>query len=254
MDRDRWWVKLEGEKADLHALDAEARVAGCELVADEDGVVHLTSAEVDQIDDYKSVLPAAREKLEILNGLARIRYPDHKTVSVAGTYNRVEPSGLRHHYISVPPTHLRLRAVMDAVLIREGDDRRIPIPPKELRETRISSLEAIPQIKEAVCVFGGEVSWQKLRYVYEIIRQENGGRGGLVTKGWATNEELAQLEANITDKRLSGRDAVHGKSFPHPPAAAPMSLDRGCQLVSRLLRQWIDDVESDGGSYTLGES
>ena len=44
----------------------------------------------------------------------------------------------------------------------------------------------------------------------------------------------------MTDKRLSGRGAVHGELFGHDLKGAKMTLDEGVFFVGRLLNRWAD--------------
>ena len=235
-----WWIRIEGARLDLEALQAEARAAGFEVVLDGEEAPYLRGAEFDDVAHDGEVMPAARRAVELLNGLARVRHPDHRPVAVSGTILKVHPDG-RHGVIIEPPAgHMRFRSHEPTVRAGAEDQGSEPRPDAGCKRYGLAQQSAA--LGDALRAFSSEPTWQKLRYVFEIIGQDVGGAGGMNHRGWATPEETRQFLANSTDRRLSGREALHGHKFQHPPKADPMSLPEATRLVGRLLGRWMDET------------
>jgi hypothetical protein len=235
-----WRIRIEAERLDLMALQAEARAAGFEVVLDGEEAPYLRGAEFDDLAHDGEVMPAARRAVELLNGLARVRHPDHRPVEVSGTILKVHPDGRHGVIIETPAGHARFRS--HAPTVRAGAEDEGPEPRPDAGCKRYGLAQQSAALGDALRAFCGEPTWQKLRYVFEAIGQDVGGAGGMHRRGWATPEETGQFLANATDRRLSGRDALHGREFPHPPKADPMSLTEATRLVGRLLGRWMDET------------
>jgi hypothetical protein len=231
-----WWIRIEGARLDLEALQSEARTTGYEVVLDGEEAPYLRGAELDDLTHDSEVMPAARRAVELLNGLARVRHPDHRPVKVSGTMLKVRPDGGHGVVIEVPAGHARFRSPEHTV--RVGADDEGP----DAGCDRYGLAQQSAALDDALRAFSGEPTWQKLRYVFETIGQDVGGRGGMDRRGWATLGETAQFKANAEDPRLSGREAVHGRKFKHDPKADPMSLTEATLLIGRLLGRWMDEM------------
>lgn len=231
-----WWIRIEGARLDLEALQSDARAAGYEVVLDSEEAPYLTGADLDDLTHDSEVMPAARRVVELLNGLARVRHPDHHPVQVSGTMLKVRPDGGHGVVIEVPLGHARFRS--DEHTVQAGADDEGP----DAGRARYGLAQQSAALDDALRAFSGEPTWQRLRYVFETIAQNVGGEGGMHSRGWATAEETGQFRANATDRRLSGREALHGHQFQHPPKADPMSLLEATRLVGRLLGRWMDEA------------
>jgi hypothetical protein len=79
----KWFVRLTGEGPDLTRL-AEGLSTGDVLVSEADGEHWLAAAELDELDDVDAAKERAEEVVAYLNGLAKARMDDFRSVRVGG--------------------------------------------------------------------------------------------------------------------------------------------------------------------------
>jgi hypothetical protein len=101
-----------------------------------------------------------------------------------------------------------------------------------------------PKLEEIAQCFGSELSWQRLRVVFEKIgaligKRVKGNENALVKARYASKDEIDRFKANVEDPRHSGIDAVHGIPQAGPLKGSKMTLTEGHEFVVRLFTDYL---------------
>jgi hypothetical protein len=96
-----------------------------------------------------------------------------------------------------------------------------------------------PGVRRALQYFSVEPTSESLWKVYEVIRDDVGGKANIISKWWATPAELGGFRG-VHYPSVLGDEARHGIEPTHQPApTAPMSLAEARQFIACLLKRWI---------------
>jgi hypothetical protein len=80
--------------------------------------------------------------------------------------------------------------------------------------------------------------WINLYKVYEVVRDDVGGKHVLVRNGWATADDIRRFTETAQSPQLLGDAARHaGRKRPPPPD--PMTLDGAKALIGAMVRSWV---------------
>ena len=233
----RWHVFLEGTKADIEALKLPAKSWSYEIIEDDrEGMPVLRGDAFDRLEDAKDVRSEAVTVLRCLNGMARLRRTYHKEVIPTGCIDRVHPNG--HRDISVEVNTFRVHASLDAVLVREGESVE-DIPPDPRIEV-FQKARNCPVAAEALEALSSNPTRQRLRFVYQLIKQQIGGYEKFIDYGWITKEENDNFHATMHDKRLGGIEALHGDEFKRQPRGKNIGLEKCSGIVWKILEGYIN--------------
>ena len=217
-----WFFELIGEKTDINALGRWTPLAGCEIV-NEDGRSVFGGKPLNELDDVTEARSKASDIVAVLNGLLRTETRISQPIRLPGSGYRVRPDGGRDIHVATQGGRLIALGVLP-----------------DWATKCFAAAELDSNVRDALIAYGAEPSWQKLRHVFEIVRQDVRGETEIIRLGWAAEGEIEQFKANVTDRRLSGSDAVYGKLFEHSPKGTKMTLDEGVFFVGRLLNRWMD--------------
>jgi hypothetical protein len=234
-----WLVELKGRQVDATAITEVAEPTAWTVTKSEEGWSALTGACLDEYEDSGEVRVAVEAAVETFNGLARMSYADHQAVAADGVVTRIAPDGTKKGFVTIKPDPLVIRTSVKATTVGVDGDPAAE-PPPDPRLVRYKRAHQDPRIVEALQVFGGAEDWRVLRNVFEIIWEANGGKKKVISRGWTTDDEIKMFEQNATDRRLAGRDAVHGRHVSSATPAEKISLIKGKQFVARLLECWIN--------------
>jgi hypothetical protein len=192
------------------------------------------------------MLRKAEHVLALLNGLARLERAEHRPALLGefvykledGSYWQRFPTGksqvtrtLSRSFEFAPPGYHS----SDAPVVKDGAYER---------RKRIVSDPALAEILPALA---DEITWQRLRVVYEKIgaavsksTDKSRWDNALVKLGYATQDELSRFKENVQDPRHSGIDAVHGVSGKSPVRSTNMTEKEGFDFIVRLLNTYVN--------------
>jgi hypothetical protein len=215
-----WSVALHGEAADLNAL--VALLVG--VVKEGDGFV-FRSPELDALTDPHEVHQLTAEWVEVFNGISRIEEGDSKArmITVGGL---VRDDGTRKETFIIPGAgEMRVRG-------KDLGPRNFP------GWVALAARDAA--VVRALRFFAGPVTSFSLWNVYEVIREDTGGKAELVRKGLATDDDIDRFRSMHFPSVLGyeARHAVVDPKWKVPDR--PMSLDEAQAFVTRLLKRWLD--------------
>lgn len=94
-----------------------------------------------------------------------------------------------------------------------------------------------PVAAKALRLFSGELDWDNLYRIYEVINENS---AGIVESEWATTTEINRFKMSANNSSITGDASRHGKSHSKVAANPGISQAQAIDLVRRLLRQWLD--------------
>jgi hypothetical protein len=240
-----WKVDLRADTWEIEHLQQLAPCCDCRLPAAPDDQYCLGGPAFDQVTTAEEMLKQAEHALALLNGLARLERAEHRPAWLGeyiyrwrgGSYWERIPSGkpqvARPHSSSretAPPGYHS----SDAPVVKDSAYER---------RKRIVSDPALVEILPALA---DEITWQRLRVVYEKIgavvsnsTDKSRWDNALVKLGYATQDELSRFKENVQDPRHSGIDAVHGVSGKSPVRSTKMTEKEGFDFMLRLLNTYV---------------
>jgi hypothetical protein len=238
-----WQIELAGDQTDISELKTLAPLCNCEITTDTAGRESLSGSSFDDLSSAEEVRQKAIEILALLNGIARISTDQFRPVQFRGV-SRTRPDGMRDVFVDVPHMAGWGRFFAPAIVVR-GDGTVEPVTP-DPRTQRAKRIIADPKLYEIVKPIAGEITWQRLRVVFERICALVSGRtanrtwdNALVKNGYATQDEITRFKANAQDPQISGLDAVHG--VPRgPPRATKMTEQEAMEFLRRLFNTYLD--------------
>jgi hypothetical protein len=239
MDGMTWQVDLIGEDTDVAVLATLAPDCGCIIVAGADGQQCLSGPRFAALPSAGEVRAEAAKALKLLNGLARLKYDNHHPVRLGASVSRLGPGGQKDTTVALTAT-ARARAMVGAVAaVVKADGSAEATASINKSITRVSRIVADPKLVEIVEALSDDITWQRLRVAFEKINALVGkGDNAFVKEKYATQPELDRFKANVQDPRLSGDDAVHGKTK-GALKGTKMSEQEGLAFVRRLLDTYL---------------
>jgi hypothetical protein len=221
---------LEGHQFDLEDL-VDLLPAGELRVVKEGDRYYLTALEIDNPPTEKQFCEVAPDTLARVNGLGRAHNPSFRPVQLTGTYQEGDH---RHHVVTAGTIEVRAK-VYAAAVVTSPHDKPTP-PPVGPRHAAVKDAN----VSEALAIMGQPsiLSWVELYKIYEIVRAS----GALHTAAQAaglTPIELKLFTHTANHPEASGDDGRHARSQQRPPKN-PMSIEQARDLVSRLVRTWLD--------------
>jgi hypothetical protein len=232
-----WQIDLFGEDADIAEVAKLAPACECTIETNPNGRQCLTGPKFASLSDARDVRTEAAKVLNLLNGLARIDYHNHRPVEL-GTVSLLRPDGLRDTFIELEVGEVRARASCVAVLIHADGSAETAAPVDKSME-RAKRVVADPKLAEIVAALSGDITLQRLRVAFEKVNALVGkGDNALVSHGYATQDELDCFKANVQDPRHGGLEAVHGVSR-GPLKGTKMSTQEALTFVVRLFNAYL---------------
>ncbi|RSM61917.1 hypothetical protein DMH04_53450 [Kibdelosporangium aridum] len=92
-----------------------------------------------------------------------------------------------------------------------------------------------------------DLNWYDLHKVYEVVRENVGGPAvgpateRLKAQNWVSASDIDGFRHSANTKRISGDAARHARG-PQPRTPDTMTLPEGREMISRLVRCWIDSL------------
>jgi hypothetical protein len=186
--------------------------------------------------DADEVRTASEELIAIINGVAKLQWPDAQPVGFDGIVRAGD--GREDVFIFVASCHLRLADGVPTVSVGPAGGQK-STPQTSTLEPPIATAGRDAAIAKALRILGSfEPNWAVLRKLYEVVEGDVGQPSRIEKLGWATQEEIKRFKESASDPAASGDDAVHGFSR-SPLRHAPLPLGEGWVLVRTILRRWI---------------
>lgn len=231
-----WWVRLQGEQFDLQELPllfSSPEVT----VFEEEGEYYLKSTEFNSLADASYVLETATHILELINGAAILHFGNFRPVQASGSVIGIDEDGSRKGFVFVSATLTsRARVQVSATVERANGTVE-----SCQRPTQVESWVALARQNTAIADalhFFCEHTWFNLYKVYEIVRDDVGGKREIIHNGWVTKQSLKRFTQTAQSRDALGDDARHASEKYKPPQK-PISLSEARSLVATILENWI---------------
>lgn len=228
----QWLIQLGGHKFDL--LDLAERVSSADVsVIEEEGKFYLRSEALQSCTDAAQVQARAQDILSVLNGAAAIHVDGYRPVS-ADAVVRVDDGGERHVYKFASAT-LEARGRLTVKAITSSGNTAPPAPSKI--DVSITCAANDDTVNRVLTLCGSlPHTWRNLYIVLEVIEDDVGGEGALISKNWNSKIKLFKQTAN--SYRALGSEARHG-TLKYKKPAASMTLAEAKTVVISVLREWL---------------
>lgn len=229
-----WLVELKGDRSDLEYLCALPSQRW--KVTEQGGRHYLKSTVFDSPTDARDVLADASRTLDVMNGVARLVFPNFEGAKV-NSIARVEENGRCTQFIMPTGTRSAERSGIPTVVISGGHEP--PEPPSIPGSKWIEIAQKDESVATALALYGGlEHNWRNLYVVLEVIEDALGGNRLLINKGWAPQGEIERFKHTANSFRALGRQARHGITKWDPPRS-PMSFNDAQSLIRNILYKWL---------------
>lgn len=235
----QWEVHLLGDPSDLEMI-VQSFSNSDWTISRHDAEFILTSERFEtEIDvDQDQVRSSARHFLELLNGAAHVLLDSWRCITVGHILHRPK-TGNACVIVEAGCAIAKSRALWPSVIIHESTGNVEAFHPADnvQKWTELSmNSEAIAQALRLAS--SGDFGWVNLYRIFEVIKKDCGGEVPLVTKGWATKEEIVLFRHTANSPGALGKEARHGGEGSLPPKH-PMKLHEAQSLVLRIIRCWI---------------
>jgi hypothetical protein len=231
-----WLVTLSGDSFDLDFLPRLLQSPGC-TVGKEGDTYYLRSQEFSTLEDAGDVKRRADELLRTLKGAAAAAlHEDIESVSVHGISREEDSGGPRTQFIFPGPVVFRGRARVIANLTNATGPTDATGPSVLDWWMEVGTRDS-PVAEALACFASGESDAVNLWKVYEIIREDVGGKERVVSSGWATGDEIDVFRHTVNCPAALGRRARHAAR--KCSESEHMSLKEAYSLVGKVLRAWV---------------
>jgi len=205
-------------------------------VTEDNGFYYLQSSEFDSLTSADEVRERGIALIKILNGAAKLCRDNFRDVAEDGI-TRVEDDGSRHHYVYLEGA-ITMRAKVSAqvtVITSNGSQPAVDQPSP--LESWFRLAQKHKPVADALH-FYREDSWINLYKVYEVIKDDVGGKHIVVNKGWVSEPDLSRFTQTAQSRAALGDYARHA-SEKYKPRAQQISLSEAKSLVKSILMKWL---------------
>jgi len=224
----KWHVTLNGDPWDLKTLTGLA--VG---VAEEGHTFVLRSPDFDGLTDAGAVQQLAIELVEVLNGLGRMKDGNLQPVTAGGVIGD-NGDGMISLFVG---DGLSVADRAGAAISDSATGEPIPVPPSPDFAKWAAIAQREPNVRRALRFFAAPVTPVNLWKVYEVIRDDVGGKGQIVSYGWTTADQIERFRS-VHSVSAFGDEARHAVEM-QPPPRDPMSLGEAQAFVRGLLERWL---------------
>jgi hypothetical protein len=218
----KWSVALNGDLDDLKTL-ADLGVG----VTEEPSGFVFRHNDLDSLMDGGAVREQALQMVEALNGLGKLAATNFRAISVGGV------SGSHAGGTIVVPAPADLRAGVAGPRVVSPNN-----PPLHFAKWLAVALRD-PIVHQALHFFAAPTTSENLWKVYEVIREDAGGKDqDVVNHGWTKASDFDRFRSVHYPSAL-GEKARHGVEPRRPVPRDPMSLAEAHAFVRGVLEKWL---------------
>ena len=223
-------VQLIGDKLDLEDIMLGFKASEWKITKETEGY-YLTSESFNETFDHDEILSNVNLLLDILNGAANIIHKDHKRIET-GCLVEVDEDGHRNIFLSIHE-RVTLRDRCNADILRDG---KILERPLSKIEDWVTKAKKYVSVRDALHFFN-EITWWNLYKVFEIIRDDVGGKKSIYKI--IDEDELKCFEDVAQRRDLLGDNARHASKSFNPPTKI-LTLDEATNTIIKLFENWIN--------------
>ncbi len=230
-----WMVRLTGDAFDLAEMAKLFATTDATVIRD-GAHYYLTSLDFEATAQAANVYGRAKVLLARLNDIATFCEPIFREVHVEGVA-RVMPDGSRP-IAFFESGRLECRSKLSGTpTFMDSTDK--PVRTKTADPMR--DLKRAANQHQAVASalhFFRIGDWISLYKVYEIVKDDVGGKKALTSTAWVTKDKLNLFSQTAQSRDAVGDVARHGSQRYRAPAK-PMDLSRAKTLIRNLINKWV---------------
>lgn len=231
----KWLVELIGESIDLQCAYTVFHNNEPEVI-NEDGKYFLRTKEFDGLLNAENVRNRAKEIIKFLSDTIYLQYRDSRPIK-GGQIISIDENGKRSFYLFAEG-EIQLRGVVSNLL----NSNTTP-PIQENQAVHFYRIASDNVVVADVLAFFSRGDWINLYKVFELIRDEVGGKEHLITKKWVNKKDLTRFTMTAQSRKSIGDQARHA-SENFPPHPNPMSLHEARVVIGNLVDSWIKSYSS----------
>ncbi|MBB5853960.1 hypothetical protein ACFQ05_11685 [Amycolatopsis umgeniensis] len=227
---------LSGRPFDLEIVAHHFGDGDPAVISDEKDIYYLTSGHLDGLFDMGSQLfEAAKSELNLINGITRLLASEFQPVDLTG---RFEHDG-KQHAIVFAQAALGSLGGLTATAVATGANTGTPRPSPA--SSLLAAARKHPDATEVLALLSERtvtLNWFRLYKVFEIIRENVGGKNKLVEKNWKSRQEISAFTVSANSPHVSGGAARHARMPPGSPQQT-MTIHEGRAMIADLLVSWL---------------
>ncbi len=232
-------ARLKGHEFDLITLAELFREGDPAVATDDEGYYLSFVAPDDLFRDGGRLYEAASSLLCQVNGVGRANGSDFRPIGLVGRFS--DETGHQHQVVLADAAEVRGQAFAVAVAMNGQQVAAPPAPgPGYVQLGRTH-----PDVAEALAILGKAgppPDWVDLYKIFEIVRDNVGGRKALEQRRWVSASKLGAFTASADRPDISGAQARHARTDPKPPRGRTMTLAEARQMIGALVIAWMESL------------
>ncbi|MGD1712346.1 hypothetical protein [Dapis sp. BLCC M172] len=230
-------------------LDLSKFLSSCNeySLIEEDGRYYLVHSSFELMNSLEQVYKWGQDNLENISGLAMLYFSGFPVLQpdvvceIDETGKQTCEHNLKAHCNIVDP----IRLLIDVEI--QGKGQYLPF------EYHVQDLLLLTkedeQVKKVIHLLTSyEHDFINLYKIYDIIKDEVGGKKSKKIEGWVTREKFSVSDFTQTANHPDaiGYEARHGSNKQQPPKN-PMSLSEAQNFIFNVIKKWLDwKIEQKG--------
>lgn len=232
-----WKVQLDGNSGDLKNLVESFTGPDITVIHEGDGFL-LWSAAFSDDDDANAIKEKANAIIARLNGACLLGLSSLQQIQLGPAYEYGDDGKRKTIVAFMEPARLGFRVLQPTVRITRQDGTvEVSHPADGVQRWTALAGHDLNVDKVLRILATHLLDWRNLYFVYEVINKDV-KRGGIVSRGWATEKSLNLFKRTANHPESAGLDARHGVSNQQPPKN-PMSISDARLLIRSIAVAWL---------------
>lgn len=230
-----WYVGIIGDNFDLEDLSKSLNSPEFSITKKGEDYI-LKSTHFNSLEDVDCVRNKANEILYLINGAAKLEFGMRKPLEVARVCRVNDDGKTECSVVFSDSAHARDR-VKASLITKDGEVQEI------FQADPISEFISIglkdEKVAKVLRLFGNRTNdWVNLYRIYEIIKNDVGGKHKIVEKGWATKKAIKRFTQTANSVGAVGDESRHGVEKTEPPED-PMRPHEAESFIEAIIHNWI---------------
>lgn len=230
-----WFVELAGHESDLSVLP-RILTAPDLCVVKKGNRYFLKSIELDRLTSDQEVYAHAKNRINVLNGLAGVFIDGFVNVALSGGVEWSDDSGPHRSIFVEAKSAFRISA--SASLGDNGGE----VVPTGLTDADNAATAAANEkiVDRALSFFSMEKNWFNLYKVLDAIRDDFPEKSieAVKAQNWVPQSEIKRFTGTADNHTAAKGEARHGFDY-GKPMPNPMTLGEAKQLIRTILAGWL---------------
>jgi hypothetical protein len=231
-----WLVQLAGDDVYLEELSRSLKNPELSIIKENEAYT-LKSVDFSRQSTEDEVRKKASEILSLINGCSMIVLGARRPIEIARVV-RVNDDGTRASFVHISA---RLTLVGEAkVRILNRDGTVTEVRPADVIPSMLKAAQSSDSVAKVLRLLGtGTHDWGHLYKIYELVKNDVGGRSKIVQNGWATEIAIKRFTQTANSPAVIGDSARHAVE-PTKPPKNPMSFEEARSLIEGMIHGWFD--------------